>query len=278
MQNIADSFLNTFSSRCFKDVEDALDTFIVYNERKKVTSSAKKKRRHSDKSLHQTPDGSLLDIIRNAADLLSHCDIKVPKVEDNNKYADTGPPFLILLHPALGPLWEVSRQKFYGGSISKGSELQIEVAEFLWRDVQLDGSLIIVAENVMGSTRTYEHDEPILHYGYRCGRCKLENVKVLNKGIDWNSAENIYWKHKAKRFETLKVILHGNAEFEAKDVILQGNHVFEVPSGHRLRITSGNPGLSIKLDPLKNKVMDSGSWFWKYTLKGTHIHLEMVEL
>ena len=27
--------------------------------------------------------------------------------------------------------------QFYGGSISEGSELQIEVAEFLWRNVQV---------------------------------------------------------------------------------------------------------------------------------------------
>ena len=27
--------------------------------------------------------------------------------------------------------------KFYGGSISMGSELQLEVAEFLWRNVQV---------------------------------------------------------------------------------------------------------------------------------------------
>lgn len=32
---------------------DELDTFIIYNERKRVTSSAKKKRRQTDKSLHQ---------------------------------------------------------------------------------------------------------------------------------------------------------------------------------------------------------------------------------
>ncbi|XXG85906.1 hypothetical protein AAC387_Pa11g0905 [Persea americana] len=278
MQSIADHFLNTYSSRCYKDVEDELDTFIIYNERKRVTSSAKKKRRQTDKSLHQTPDGSLLDIIRNASDLLSHCGIIIPKIGDNSKYADTGPPFLILLHPALGPLWEVSRQKFWGGSISEGSELQIEVAEFLWRDVQLDGSLIVVAESVMGSTKVLGNDEPILQYGHRCGRCKLQNVKVLNKGIDWNSAENVYWMHKVKRFETVKIILHGNAEFEATDVVLKGNHVFEVPNGYRLRITSGNTGISTKLDSIKKEMMDTGSWFWKYTLKGTHIHLEMVEL
>lgn len=39
-----------------------LDTFIVYNERRKVTSSAKKKRRHADKSLHQVQIDELFNI------------------------------------------------------------------------------------------------------------------------------------------------------------------------------------------------------------------------
>ncbi|XP_055832553.1 UTP--glucose-1-phosphate uridylyltransferase 3, chloroplastic isoform X3 [Solanum dulcamara] len=262
MQNLADNFFNTCSSRCYDGVEDELDTFIVYNERKKVTSSTKTKRRQGDKSLHQkldeirsttmphwnqncslqTPDGSLLDVMRNAYDILYHCEIKLPKIEGNEKYVDSGPPFLILLHPALGPLWEVTRQKFHRGSISKGSELQIEVAEFLWRDVQLDGSLIILAENVLGSTRIDDNGETILEYGKRCGRCKLENVKILNDGIDWNARENLYWKHDVQRFEAVKVILHGNAEFEAVDVILQGSHVFEVPDGYKMKITTGDSG------------------------------------
>lgn len=84
MQNISDSFSNTYTSRCYEGVEGlemcsilwksfhtfyfsfpanmgfilvktyaGLDTFIVYNERRKVTSSAKKRRRHGDKSLQQ---------------------------------------------------------------------------------------------------------------------------------------------------------------------------------------------------------------------------------
>ncbi|XP_059627949.1 UTP--glucose-1-phosphate uridylyltransferase 3, chloroplastic [Cornus florida] len=277
MQNIADNFFSTYASRYYKGLEDMLDTFIVYNERRKVTSSAKKKRRHADKSLHQTPDGALLDTMRNAYDILSHCDIKIPEIEGNDTYVDSGPPFLILLHPALGPLWEVTRQKFRGGSISEGSELQLEVAELLWRDVQLDGSLIIVAENSMGSTRVDENGEPILQYGHRCGRCKLQNVKVVNEGIDWTSGKNLYWKHEVQRFEALKVILLGNAEFEATDVILQGNHVFEVPNGHKMKITSGNSGLVIQLNPIEKKLMDSGSWLWNYKIKGTHIQLELVE-
>ncbi|KAL5710087.1 UTP--glucose-1-phosphate uridylyltransferase 3 [Ranunculus cassubicifolius] len=278
MQNIADNFLNTYSSRHYSIEEDTLDTYIVYNKRRKVTSSAKRKRTLSDKSLRQSPEGSLLDILRNASDLLSLCDITIPKIEDNESYFDSSPPFLILLHPALGPLWDVTRQKFNGGSISKGSELQIEVAELLWRNVELDGSMVVLAENIMGSTMTDENDEPILRYGHRCGRCKLQNVKVLNKGINWNYAENSYWKHDVQRFEALKIVLHGNAEFEASDVILQGSHVFEVPDGHKLLVTGGNQGLSMKLNPIAEEMMDSGSWFWKYKLKDTHIHLEMVEL
>ncbi|XP_068669032.1 UTP--glucose-1-phosphate uridylyltransferase 3, chloroplastic-like [Aristolochia californica] len=277
MQNIADHFLNAYSTRRRKGVEDELDTFIVYNERRKVTSSAKRKRRHMEKSLHQTPDGSLLDLIRNASDLLSQCNVKIPKIGDNSKYLNTGPTFIILLHPALGPLWEVSRQKFHGGSISEGSELLLEVAEFLWGDVQLEGSLIVIAENIMGSMRV-NGNERILQYGQRCGRCKLQNVRILNKGIDWKSNENVYWKHELKRHETCKVILHGNAEFEATNVMLQGSHLFEVPDGHKLQVTQGSSGLEVKLGSIKKDMMDCGSWFWKYKLKGTHIQLEMVEL
>lgn len=55
----------------------------------------------------------------------------------------------------------------------------------------------------------------------RCARCKLQNVRVLNKGIDWESGGNIYWRHEVHRNESLKVMLHGNAEFEATDVTIE---------------------------------------------------------
>ncbi|CAL0327916.1 unnamed protein product [Lupinus luteus] len=277
MQNIADNFSNKFSSRCCNGVEDKLDTFIVYNERRRVTSSAKKKRRHGDKSLHQTPDGSLLDILRNAHDLLSQCNIRIPEIKGNENYVESGPPFLILLHPALGPLWEVTRQKFYGGSISAGSELQVEVSEFLWRNVQLNGSLIIKTENVMGSMKINESGESILHYGQRCGRCRLQNIKVQNKGIDWTYGGNIYWKNDVQRSEVLQIILHGNAEFDATDVVLEGNHVFEVPDGYKMKITAGSPALAVQLDPIDQRTVDSGSWHWNYKIEDSHIQLELVE-
>ncbi|KAG2626888.1 hypothetical protein PVAP13_3KG484372 [Panicum virgatum] len=268
MQNIADNFVNMYNYRCGKGIESELDTFIVYNERKRVTSSAKRKLKSEDRSLHQTPEGSLLDIMRNAHDLLSRCSIDVPMVKDNSEYLHSGPPFLIFLHPALGPFWDIIQQKFIGGSVSKGSELQIEVAEFLWKDVELDGSLIILADNIMGSTKKNKNGEQILHYGVSCGRCRLQNVKIVNEGINWISPSNVYWKHDVERSESIKIILHGNAEFEAKDVVLkvqllinsaivhnslflsyfltalfyQGNHVFEVPDGQRMCIVQDTAG------------------------------------
>ncbi|PWZ09679.1 UTP--glucose-1-phosphate uridylyltransferase 3, chloroplastic [Zea mays] len=304
MQNIADDFMNTFNYRCSKGIESELNTFIVYNERKRVTSSAKRKLKSEDRSLHQTPEGSLLDIMRNAHDLLSSCGIDIPMVQDNSEYMHSGPPFLIFLHPALGPFWDIIRQKFVGGSVSKGSELQIEVAEFLWKDVEvtiktislhalclflqtkfimlnsykLDGSFIILADNVMGSTKNSKNGEQILHYGSRCGRCRLQSVKIVNEGINWTSPNNVYWKHDVERSESVKIILHGNAEFEAKDVVLKGNHVFEVPDGHRMCIIQDRAGFVVKLDLIRDELMDSGTWHWKYAVDGVHVKLNMVEL
>lgn len=55
----------------------------------------------------------------------------------------------------------------------------------------------------------------------RCGRCRLQNVKIVNEGINWISPSNVYWKHDVERSEYVKIILRGNAEFEAKDVVLK---------------------------------------------------------
>jgi UTP---glucose-1-phosphate uridylyltransferase len=38
----------------------------------------------------------------------------------------------------------MSDTQFLGGSVSKGSELQIEVAEFLWKDVEVTIKKIIL--------------------------------------------------------------------------------------------------------------------------------------
>ncbi len=49
-----------------------LHTFAVFGERRKVTSSAKRRRRAGSLALAQTPDGSFRDLMANARDLLLH--------------------------------------------------------------------------------------------------------------------------------------------------------------------------------------------------------------
>lgn len=276
MQNVADLLLNKFSSRLKPSQHDGLDTFVVYNQRRKVTSSAKRQRKLTDFSLHQTPDGSFLDVTRNAHELLTSCNIEMPMMETIECYLEFGPPFIALLHPAIGPLWSITQQKIHGGGLTRGSELQLEVAEIFWRDVQLDGSLLVLAENVVGSMEDSVDGEKILLYGKGCGRCKLERVSIQNKGLDWNSKENVYWQHKVSRLESVRIILHGHSEFEAQDVTLQGSHTFEVPDGFRMRVTQGSSGIICDLHPLPVGLSTSESWQWRYTLQdGGYVQLHM---
>lgn len=55
----------------------------------------------------------------------------------------------------------------------------------------------------------------------RCGRCRLENVRVENRGVFWEHPDNIFWQHRVVRHESLRVVLHGDAEFEARDVTIK---------------------------------------------------------
>ncbi|KAI5055644.1 hypothetical protein GOP47_0029165 [Adiantum capillus-veneris] len=276
MQNVADFLLNKFSSRMKPAQHDSLDTFVVYNQRRKVTSSAKRQRKPADFSLHQTPDGSFLDVTRNAHELLTSCNMEMPMIESIECYLEFGPPFIALLHPAIGPLWSITQQKIHGGGLTRGSELQLEIAEIFWRDVQLDGSLLVLAENIVGSMEECENGEKMLLYGKRCGRCKLERVSIQNKGVDWNSKDNIYWQHKVSRLESTKIVLHGHSEFEAQDVILQGSHTFEVPDGFRMRVMHGSEGIVRDLHPLPVGASASGSWQWQYKLQDRgYVKLDM---
>lgn len=42
--------------------------------------------------------------------------------------------------------------------------MQLEIAEFSWRNVEVDGSLVVKATNIMGSVHA-EGAESILQYG-----------------------------------------------------------------------------------------------------------------
>ena len=195
MQNLADVMGEARDAPLERDDDKAaLRTFLVYNQRRKVTSSAKRQRKPGSTHIHQTPDGSFYDLQRNAADLLALCGIHAPEVRVAvvvwgrgarhaggqaggaqaptplpppstpqvgavAEYLERGPGLIFLFHPALGPLWEVVAQKLRGGRLAPRAEVQLEVAEVCWCDVSVDGSLLVRADAVMGHTQQQQQEE-----------------------------------------------------------------------------------------------------------------------
>ena len=81
LQNLVDSLGQRFQGPGPEERHGELNTFVVFNRRRKVTSSAKRRRVPGSLHLAQTPDGSFLDLQTNAADLLRRCGfLQVPEV------------------------------------------------------------------------------------------------------------------------------------------------------------------------------------------------------
>ncbi|KAJ9518576.1 hypothetical protein QJQ45_018602 [Haematococcus lacustris] len=283
MQNIADFMTDSFDGPVpAHDAEQLqLSTFLVYNMRRKVTSSAKKRRQPGSTRISQTPDGSFYDLQRNAWHLLQQCGVaQVPELGSVEQYLTDGPGFIFLFHPALGPLWSVISQKVQGGSLQQGSELVLEVAEARLRNIHIDGSLLVHAENVLGHVQHDAQPEGLddvserLVFSPNCGRVLMTNVTIQNAGINWQSPSNVYWKHCVSRYEAVRVVLRGHSEFEARDVTLRGSHTFDVPDGFRLLVTPGFHGEPVQqLLPLPG---NQPSWQWEYSLQDDgHISLSL---
>ena len=200
-----------------------LPTFALRGPRRRITSSAKRARKPGGPAA-QTPEGSFLDLCRNAADLLARCGVALPlagfkgvlsknsgplaagDAVDADAFLAGRPPFLFLFHPALGPTWDVIAQKFMGGALAEGSELVLEVAEARVVDLRVKGSLLVSADCPLGhwtssnsvdscssssgdaaaDPRRAESDA-LLVYSSSNGRARLEDVDVDNAGVDWCS-------------------------------------------------------------------------------------------
>lgn len=225
MQNIADAMCTP--------VSEPLKVFVTLNDRQKTISVAKKSYEVGGK-LDETPEGAFYDLIMANCILLKNaCGMQLPSLESaeqsQQQYLKEGPSPLFLYHPALGPLYSIISQKIHGGKLSANSELQLEIAEVLMKNLILDGSLLVHANRVMGKK---DPESQLLHFSDQVGRLHLENVEVINEGID-RSSSNCYWKGQIKRKEALNIILEGHSEFYAKDVCLRGNQEFRVPDGMR---------------------------------------------
>jgi hypothetical protein len=256
MQNIADFFIEEFKTPLQKGERGKLQTYLTYNKRRKTISTAKRAFTLGS-SLVETPEGSFLDVLNNGRELLLHCQIDVPEENNSSYFFTKGPSFIFLYHPALGPLYSVIRQKIRGGTISPGSELQLHIAELDISHINLQGSLLIHADSVMGHLDAKGH----LTYSSRSGKCTLKNVTVRNKSIDFDRP-NVYWKNEIARQGSCHIILRGHSEFYAQDLTFTGDFFIEVEDG--VRITAVQKGQEIEF--IKEQI-GSSSWSWAYRLE-----------
>ena len=162
------------------DVIDANESYLTFNERRKTISTTKQKS-SATVALLETPEGCYYDYMLNAKELLeNHCHLFLPPLPSEQDFHEKGPSFLFSFHPALGPLYSIIGQKIQGGYLHEGSELQLEIADLELKNLELDGSLLIHAQRVMGHL-----DKGLLQYSNLTGQCSLKNVCVKNRGIDW---------------------------------------------------------------------------------------------
>lgn len=149
-----------------------------------------------------------------------------------------------------------------------GSELQLQIAEVYIENLDLNGSLLIHAESIMGHLDSQKQ----LIYSEACGRCRLKNVTVINRGID-HDMPNVYWKNEIARQEVCQIILRGSSEFYAENIILRGDHFIEVPDGHRCVATEEGGQLRLAFEKI-----DGPSWHWSYQVDPhDNIVLKFVE-
>ncbi len=218
MQNIAD---------CFEDEEEHhKKTFIALGRREKTIAATKRAYKEGSSFL-ETPEGAIIAMLKNAHELLTLCGMQMPILELIESQYFKALPFFVAYHPALGPLYSIICQKIHGGSLSYGSELFLEIADLYMKDVTIDGSLKIETKAVMGHE---ENDRAI--FSSRRGRCILERVEIINKGIDFSRAPNFVTGY-IPRLQKCSVLLSENSEFIARDVTLRGDFTIHVPKNTR---------------------------------------------
>ncbi|EFB42236.1 hypothetical protein pah_c014o185 [Parachlamydia acanthamoebae str. Hall's coccus] len=260
MQNIADAIFDNFDHRLEPKDYHVLKTYLTYHERLKTISVTK----HSlcpNGSLAETPEKCFYDLMQNMHALLSQkCHLEMPAMPSEEEYQKQGPSFIALFHPALGPLHSIIAQKISQGKMAHQSELILEIAEILLHHVELKGSLKIYADRALG----YLNKEDIIHYGEQSGKCRLKNVKIRNKGIDF-SQKNMFWKQDIHHLESMQIKIHGNGEFIAENVTFEGNIQIEVPHGHQMRASQKDNQIVYETTQIEKP-----SWYWSYAWNSHH--------
>lgn len=257
MQNIADVFV--------EEKQDSLatrNTFVTYNHRHKTIATAKRAFVKGG-NFQETPENCFYEMLKAVRELLSEsCYFALPSARSLTDCLNLGPEFVFLYHPALGPLYSIIRQKIKRGRIALGSEWVLEVVDADIENLDLKGSLRIMADQPLG----HFNQEGELCYSDRTGRCRLHNVTVSNRGVDWANSHP-FWKGEYKRYESLEICLMGHSEFVAENVTFEGDHRFEVEDGVRLTIIQSRVGLIENREPI------SGGSYWIYGIEEHEVNL-----
>jgi hypothetical protein len=252
MQNIADCFVQSFPRPLPKGRrKQEFNTFLTFNQRRKTISTVKREFT-AGSPLNETPEGCFLDMMENARQLL----IEGCKMEFIKSPKAVPFPFLFSYHPALGPLYSVITQKVRGGRITSGSELRLELTEADVVNLDLDGSLSIIAKSPLGHCDS----KGVLAYSEKAGKCVLNNVRVRNLGIDWQG-KHTFWKKEIIRTEECRISILGSGEFYAEDVTFNGPMNIEVEDGMRLTAKMLGGKLTFTQESISKP-----SWFWNYSL------------
>ncbi|TXI41179.1 MAG: hypothetical protein E6Q59_02510 [Nitrosomonas sp.] len=278
MQNIADHISDRFDAPLRSGQQSQLRTFATYYTRRKTLSTTKNSFIPGESAVG-SPEGTFHDVLSNYYELfVEHCDFSMPAL-GSCEASIRGPlPFLIQLHPAVGPLFSIIGQKIRHGSLSPGSEIQLEIAEVDIEDLHLDGSLLVLSDRVVGHEITGE----LSQYSEQTGKCSLHKVKIRNAGIDYSTSQP-YWRNEIQRKESLTIILQGNGEFHASDVSFDGGQTIEVSDGERLEASAGPDGRVL----LQRTKIRKPTWYWSYKIANNdeitlhkqrdHTHLTAVD-
>ena len=246
MQNIADSFTEK-SSCAYTASAISLPSFITFNTRSKTISTTKKER--VGPSFLETPEGCFIDMMKNSRELLNQCGFLI-----DPKQTASDIPFSFLYHPALGPFYSIIAQKLRVGRIIEGSELYLSIAELDAERIDIDGSLQIIAEQVMG----HANETGLLRYSAQAGKCTLKNVSVRNNGINY-SKPALFWKGSVSRLESCYIEIRGDGEFVAEDLCFIGPYHIVVEAGTRVIARQVEDRICFDVEPIKE-----ASWSWDY--------------
>lgn len=258
MQNIADFIVDHSSEKLLDENMQDLRTYLTYNTRMKTISVAKQAY-EEQKPWNDTPEKCFYDLMNNYRDLLiNYCQMNLPLEQKEENYKAFGPDCIILFHPSLGGLYSILAQKIQGGKLAKGSEWILEISEAHIINLDLEGSLIVEADCIMGK----EDQHGLLKFNSEhCGKCNLIDLRVRNQGREMTSFNEV-WKMQYARKEALRITLHGNAEFFAENVTLEGDVHFDVPEGHRLVVYQQGDEIAWHLEKFEKP-----SWKWDYYIE-----------